>query len=162
MQNGDNWARECHHTAQYLNTACWDTSQSNQKKKCQTKSYKKPFIVKDIPLGKVFHQHKLKIAACQICFPDSRASWSTDLKHFCVQSSFLSQYQCYTPLTKKPHAHFIITTKKVKQKASRDMMRKHRKLLPYSCQSKASFSTINWIVFEFYTVFPNKLLLFKG
>lgn len=142
--------------------AFWGTSQSKQKQKCQRKCYKKPFIVKDIPFGEVFRQHKLKIAVCQICFPDSWASWRIDLKHLCLQSSFPSQYQCYTPLTKTPYANFIRTTKTVKQKASRDMMRKHRQLLPYSCHSKASFSTINWIVFAFYTVFSNKLLLFKG
>lgn len=78
--------------------AFWGTSQSNQK--CQTKCWKKHFIVKDITFGKVFHQHKLKIAARQICFPDSWASWSTDLKHLCLQSSSPSQYHCYTPLTK--------------------------------------------------------------
>lgn len=60
---------------------------------------------------------------------------------FAIKLSF-SVSLLYTPY-KNPHVHVIKTTKNVKQKASRDMMRKHRQLLPYSCQSKASFSTIN-------------------
>lgn len=106
------------------------------------KCCKKPFVVKGISFARVFHQHRLNIAVHQICFPDSWASWSIDLKHLCLQSSFPSQYQCFAHLTKTPHVHFIKTTKNVKQKPPRSMMRKlfvfkQRQLIPYSCQSKA-------------------------
>lgn len=140
--------------------AFWGILQSKQKKKCQRKCRKKPFIVKDIPFGKVFHPHKLKIAGCQICFPDSWASWRIDLNTSVCNQALLLSISAIS-FTKNLDIHFT-KTKNVKQKASRDMMRKHRQLLPYSCHSMASCSTINWIVFDFYTVFSSKLLLFKG
>lgn len=55
-----------------------------EKEKC----HKYPFIVKEILFAKRFHQCKMKVPACQTCFPDIQDSWKTDLTSVSDQAFF--------------------------------------------------------------------------